>query len=41
VRQAVLDYGRGHQALLTPNLVEKPDQTDEAYIAHIRNILVQ
>ncbi len=41
VRQAVLDYSRGHQALLTRNVVEKPDQTDEAYTAHIRNILVQ
>jgi hypothetical protein len=41
VRQAVHDYGRGHQALLTPVLAEKPDQTDEAYSAQIRNILVQ
>src|SRR5579862_5133608 len=41
VMQAVRDYGRGHQALLTPAPVEKPDQTDEAYSAGIRNILVQ
>src|ERR1700739_4272648 len=41
VRQAVHDYGRSHQALLTPGVAEKPDQTDVAYSAHIRNILVQ
>lgn len=41
VRQAVRDYGRGHLALLTPGVAEKPDQTDEAYAAYIRNILAQ
>jgi hypothetical protein len=41
VMQAVRAYGRGHQALLTPTVAEKPDQPDEAYSAHIRNILVQ
>jgi len=41
VMRAVRDYGRGHQALLAPSSAEKPDQPDEAYSAHIRNILVQ
>jgi hypothetical protein len=41
VMQAVRDYGRGHQALLAPASTDKPDQPDEAYSAHIRNILVQ
>ncbi len=41
VMQSIHDYGRGHQALLAPGSAEKPDQTDEAYSAHIRNILAQ
>lgn len=41
VMQAVRGYGRGHQALLVPGSAEKPDESDEAYSAHIRNILVQ
>lgn len=41
VMKAVRDYGRGHQALLTPGSTEKPDQPDAAYSAHIRNVLVQ
>ena len=41
VMQAILDYGRGHLALLAPVPSEKPDQSEEAYSAHIRNILVQ
>ena len=41
VMQAVRDYGRGHQALIALASTEKPDQPDEAYSAHIRNILVQ
>src|SRR5260221_11228469 len=41
VMQAIRDYGRGHQALLTAATSEKPDQPNLAYSAHIRNILVQ
>jgi hypothetical protein len=41
VMQVIRDYGRGHQSLLAPGSAEKPDQTDAAYSAHIRNILVQ
>src|SRR5260221_4994365 len=41
VMKAIRGYGGGHQALLVPGSVEKPDQSDEAYSAHIRNILVQ
>jgi hypothetical protein len=41
VMQTIRDYGRGHQALLTPATSEKPDQSDLAYSAHIRSILVQ
>jgi hypothetical protein len=39
--QAIHDYARGHQALLTPGSAEKPDETDAAYSAHIRNLMVQ
>ena len=39
--RAVREYGRGHQSLLAPGSAEKPDQPDEAYSAHIQNILVQ
>ena len=39
--QAIRDYGRGHQPSPGTSASEKPDQTDEAYSAHIRNILVQ
>ena len=41
VMQVIRDYGRGHQSLLAPGSAEKPDQTDEAYSAHIWNIVVQ
>lgn len=41
VMQAIRDYGREHHALLAPGSAKTPDQTDEAYSAHIRNILVQ
>jgi hypothetical protein len=41
IMQVIRDYGRGHQSLLTPANFEKPDEYDDIYSAHIRNILVQ
>jgi len=41
VMQSIRDYGRSHQALLIPGTSQKPDQSDFAYSAHIRSILVE
>jgi hypothetical protein len=41
VMQSIHDYGRGHQALLSPTTSAKPDQPDVPYSAHIRSVLFQ
>jgi Domain of unknown function (DUF4034) len=41
VMQAIRDYGRGHQSLLTQANPAKPDQTDISYSAHVRSLLFQ
>jgi Domain of unknown function (DUF4034) len=41
VMQAIRDYGRGHQSLLTQANPPKPDQLDVSYSANIRSILFQ
>src|ERR1700739_2293714 len=41
VMQAVREYGRGHQSLLTQANPPKPDQLDVSYSANIRSILFQ
>jgi hypothetical protein len=38
VMQAVRDYGRGHQALLSLGTTEKPDETSEAYLDRIKKL---
>jgi hypothetical protein len=41
VMQAIHDYSRGHQSLLTQANAAKPDQTDISYSAHVRSLLYQ
>ena len=41
VMQAIRDYGRGHQSLLTQANPAKPDQADVSYSAHVRSLLFQ
>ena len=41
VMQAIRNYGRGHQSLLSPITSAKPDQPDVPYSAHIRGLLFQ
>ena len=41
VMQAIRDYGRGHQSLLSQADTTKPDQTNISYSAHIRSLLLQ
>jgi hypothetical protein len=41
VMQAIRDYGRGHQALLSPGTTERPDETSESYSARIKKLTSQ
>ena len=41
VIQAIRDYGRGHQSLLSQANSTKPDQADISYSAHVRSVLFQ
>jgi hypothetical protein len=41
VMDIVHDYGREHQQPLSPPSPTKPDETDDKYEAHIRNLLFQ
>ena len=41
VMKTIHDYGRGHNALLSPGINVMPDETDNLYSAHIATLLAQ